>query len=80
MCKICRLFPPDNKLRAVYHNVSSLSVANMIVGAFFLVCLCWARIIDGSSNMHAQSSSKSLTNIFIAWKTFESFNDALVVR
>ena len=80
MCKVCIFVLPDNKSRAVYHNVSSSLVANMIVGAFFLVCLCWARIIVGSSNMHAQSSFKLLTNIFIAWKTFESLDDALVVR
>ena len=40
MCKICRFFLPDNKSRAVYHNVSSSSVANMIVGACSLsVCV-----------------------------------------
>ena len=78
MCKIYRLFSPDNKSREVYHNVSSLSVVNMIVWDFS--CLYWARIVNGSSNIHAQSISKSLTNIFIAWKNFELFDDALVSR
>jgi hypothetical protein len=37
-------------------------------------------MINGSSNTHAQAYSKSLTNIFITWKTFESSDDALVVK
>ena len=78
MCKNCR-FPPDNKLRAVYHNVSSLLVVNRLLD-FFLVCLCWARTIDGSYDTHAQSISKLLTDIFISCKTFESFDDTLLVR
>ena len=51
----------------------------MIVGAWSCL-LFWARKIKGLSSIHALTCSKSLSDMFIVWKTFETIDSAHFIK